>query len=93
MAKTEVYSWRLSAATKATLEAEARREGTSVGSLLERITQDWVQRRRPSLDDATEQARLHKRVMKLAGTIHGGLPPSTSVRDVVRERIRRRHGR
>jgi len=94
MSKTEVYSWRLSAATKATLENEARREGTSIGGLLERMTQEWIERRRPSSDDAAEQARLHARIRKLAGTIHGGDPDrSTRVREIVRARLKERHGR
>ncbi len=46
--KTEVYSWRVSAARKADLESEARREGTSVAELLEKITSDWLQERRNS---------------------------------------------
>jgi hypothetical protein len=38
--KTEVYSWRFSAHRKAELEEEARREGTSVSALLDRIAAD-----------------------------------------------------
>jgi len=91
--KTEVYSWRLSAARKADLESEARQEGISVSKLLEKITADWLAQRRNghSKDDA-EQAALRKRVMATVGTIRSGDPTlATRVRDVVRERILSKH--
>ena len=91
--KTEVYSWRLSAAKKADLESEARREGISVSKLLERITADWLAQRRNgnSADDA-EQSALRKRVMATVGTIRSGDPTlATRVREVVRERILSKH--
>lgn len=94
MKKTEVYSWRLSTATKTALEDEARREGTTVSGLLERMTNDWIKSRRAAADDAAEQALLHERARQVIGTINGGdLDRSTRVREVVRARIRRRHGR
>ena len=94
MKKSEVYSWRLSTATKTALEDEARREGTTVSGLLERMTREWMARRRLTADDdAAEQVRLHERARQAIGTINGGLPPSTSVREVVRARLKRRHGR
>jgi hypothetical protein len=91
--KTEVYSWRVSAAKKADLESEARREGTSVADLLDRITADWLQERRTSRnDEEDEQAALRRRVMATVGTIHSGDPTlATRAREVVRERIARKH--
>jgi hypothetical protein len=62
--KTEVYSWRVSAQRKAELEAEARREGTSLSGLLDRATADWLaERRNGNSDDEAEQAAIRKRVM------------------------------
>jgi hypothetical protein len=91
--KTEVYSWRVSAARKTDLESEARREGTSMAELLERITADWLQQRRTSRNgEEAEQAALRRRVMATVGTIRGGDPSlATRAREVVRERIARKH--
>src|SRR5258708_33823694 len=73
--KTKVYSWRVSTARKADLESEARREGTSVAELLERITAEWLQERRSSRNgEEDEQAALRRRVMATGGTIRGGDP-------------------
>ncbi|HEY6765831.1 MAG TPA: hypothetical protein VI386_13755 [Candidatus Sulfotelmatobacter sp.] len=91
--KTEVYSWRVSADRKAALEEEARREGTTVSALLDRVTGDWLAHRRNghSHDDA-EQAALRKRVMKTVGTIRSGDPALASrAREVIREEILRKH--
>lgn len=91
--KTAVYSWRVSAQKKIELESEARREGTSLAELLERITTDWLQDRRSSRNgDEAEQAALRKRVMATVGTIHSGDPTlATRAREIVRERIARKH--
>ena len=91
--KTEVYSWRVSAAKKADLESEARREGTSVAELLEKITADWLQERRTSRNgEEDEQAALRRRVMATVGTIRSGDPTlATRAREGVRERIARKH--
>ncbi len=91
--KTEVYSWRLSAARKADLESEARREGTSVAKLLEQITAEWLTQRRNghSADDA-EQAALRKRVMATVGTIRSEDPTrSQRTSELLREIIYRKH--
>jgi hypothetical protein len=91
--KTEVYSWRVSAQRKAELESEARREGTSLASLLEEITATWLKERRNSRNgDDAEQAAIRKRVMATVGTLRSGDPTlSTRARAVVRERIVRKH--
>jgi hypothetical protein len=91
--KTEVYSWRLSAARKADLENEARREGTSVAKLLEQITAAWLAQRRDghSNDDA-EQAALRKRVMATVGTIRSEDPTrSQRTSELLREIIYKKH--
>lgn len=90
--KTEVYSWRLSAARKAELEAEARREGTSLSALLDRVTADWLaERRNRHSDDDAEQAILRRRVMATVGTIRGNDPARSEqagelVRDIIRKK-------
>jgi hypothetical protein len=91
--KTEVYSWRVSAERKAELEAEARREGTSLSALLDRVTADWLaERRNGNSDDEAEQAAIRKRVMATVGTICGN-DPSRSERagELVREIIYKKH--
>jgi hypothetical protein len=89
MAKTEVYSWRVDPRTKMALEDEARSEGRSVAEVLNTIVKQWLETRKgQNGDDEAEQARLHARVMKLAGTISGGDPhASEKVREIVRKRI------
>ncbi|MGD0268824.1 MAG: hypothetical protein ABSB14_07145 [Candidatus Sulfotelmatobacter sp.] len=91
--KTEVYSWRLSAARKAELESEARREGTSVAKLLERITAEWLAEHRNGDDgDDAEQAAIRKRVMATVGTIHGNDPTRAErASELVREIIYKKH--
>jgi hypothetical protein len=85
MSKSEVYSWRLSPETKAALEVEARRQGESLGALLERITADWLASQRETLtEDSAEQARLHNTAAKAIGRIAGGRADrsSTAKRDL-----------
>jgi hypothetical protein len=91
--KTEVYSWRLSAATKADLEAEARREGTSVSKLLEQITADWLaQRRNGHSDDEAEQAAIRKRAKAAIGSVAGDDPTRAErAGELVREIIYQKH--
>jgi hypothetical protein len=92
--KTEVYSWRLSAERKADLEAEARRERTSVSALLDRVTAEWLAQRRNghSNGDDAEQAALRKRVMKTVGTIRSGDPTLASrARQIIQESMLHKH--
>ena len=91
--KTEVYSWRLSADRKAELEAEARREGTSVSALLDRVTAEWLaERRNGHSNDEAEQAAIRKRVMATVGTIRGDDPTrSARTSELVREIIYKKH--
>lgn len=93
--KTEVYSWRLSADRKAALEEEARREGTSLSGLLDRVTADWLaERRNGQLGDEAEQAAIRKRAISAIGSICGGDPTrSARASELVREIIARKHER
>jgi len=88
--KTEVYSWRVDAIRKADLESEARREGTSLAGLLDRITAGWLRQRRNG--EEAEQARIRKRVMAAVGTIRSEDPTrSKRASELVREIIRQKH--
>jgi hypothetical protein len=91
--KTEVYSWRVSAARKAELEAEARREGTSLSALLDKVTADWLaDRRNGNSDDEAEQAAIRKRAMAAIGSIRGGdRTRSARTSELVREIIADKH--
>jgi hypothetical protein len=91
--KTEVYSWRVSPQRKADLEDEARREKTSLASLLDQITGEWLEERRGSRNgDEAEQAAIRRRVMATVGSIRSGDPTlSSRAREIVRERIARKH--
>ncbi|HTW64707.1 MAG TPA: ribbon-helix-helix protein, CopG family [Bryobacteraceae bacterium] len=92
--KTEVYSWRVSAELKTGLEREARRRKTSLSAVLEAAAQEWLKKNGADRDDEREQKRLHEAASKFVGAISSGeFHPSTKVREVVRERLRRRYGR
>jgi hypothetical protein len=92
--KTVVRRWRLSSERKAELIEEARREGTSLSALLDRVTGEWLARRhRRSQDEAeAEQAAIRKRAMAAIGTISGSDPTrSARTGELVREIILRKH--
>ena len=91
--KTEVYSWRVSAEKKTELEGEARREGTSLATLLDKITGDWLDSRRNGhADDEAEQAAIRKRAAAAIGSICGEDPTrSKRASELVREIIYRKH--
>src|ERR1035438_6790898 len=93
--KTEVYSWHLAAERKAELEEEARREGISLSSLLERVTDDWLaERRNANFDDEANQSAIRKRAMAAIGAIRGGDPTrSARASELVREIIARNHAK
>ena len=93
--KTEVYSWRVSAAKKAALESEARRERTSLAKLLDQVTSDWLKERHNGRNgDDAEQAAIRKRAFAAIGSIRGGDPTRSSrASELVREVLRKRYGR
>lgn len=91
--KTEVYSWRVSADRKAELEGEARREGTSLSALLDRVTADWLaERRNGHSDDEAEQAAIRKRARTAIGSVAGDDPTRAErAGELVREIIYQKH--
>jgi hypothetical protein len=93
--KTEVYSWRLAAETKAQLEEEARREGTSLSGLLDRVSAEWLaERRNNQADDEVEQAAIRKRARAAIGSVRGGDPMrSARTSELVSEMVARKHAK
>ena len=94
MAKSEVYSWRVTPALKAELEAAARAEQTSVGAILERIARDWLRARGSDEEEDTEkQRRLHARARAAIGTVSVGGPSATNenVRAMMGEILDKKH--
>ena len=91
--KTEVYTWRLSVATKVRLEEAARARERSVAQLLEDLVAEGLDRVAPA-DESERQSRLHARIGKYLGTIAGGgQPRSRQVRERVRARLNERRRR
>lgn len=73
--KSEVFTWRLSADLKASLEEAARSGHRSVASLLDEIVTDRLRDvGRGDQDDSERQRRLHRRAARLAGRISGSDP-------------------
>lgn len=95
MAKTEVYSWRLSPRLKVALEDAARRRGMSVSGLLEEIAEAWLEEsRRLNAADEREQERIRKAAMKWAGSIDSGDPHlAENASRLIREHLAARYGR
>lgn len=90
MAKTEVYSWRLSPDVKRSLEDEARRRSVTLAELLDQLAQEFLARRTHT-DDA--QARIRTAARRWIGSISGGgAPRSKQGRELVRERSRAKRG-
>jgi hypothetical protein len=94
MRKSEVYSWRMTPALKAELEAAARAEKILLSAFLERIAEDWLRAHR-SIDDEAEQRRLRAALMACAGTYKGDGTSATNkrVREVMSEYLEAKHGR
>ncbi len=84
MSKSEVYSWRVTPALKAELEAAARAENTSVGVILERIARDWLNGRRPG----GEQRRLRMQLAKAIEKISAEEIPGAHIGSATNERVR-----
>jgi len=88
--KTDVYTWRVSSAMKASLEEAARSANRSVAQLLDEI----VAERLATTSDASEadrQRRLHARAARCLGCITGDVAHrSERTRELVRQRLKRR---
>ena len=95
MAKTEVYSWRLSPDLKSELEEAARTASKNVAQLLEEMAADWLANQRAAQrPQDPHQASLREAAMKSVGAIRGDDPDrAENARSSVRARLARRHGR
>jgi len=72
--KTEVWTWRVSSATKATLEEAARNANRSVAQLLDEIVAEHLSSLPGTSESEVEhQGRLHARANRFAGCIASGL--------------------
>lgn len=91
MTKSEVYSWRVTPALKAELEAAASEEKISLSALLERLAREWLEKRMP--DDAEQQRRLHERARQAIGIVSIGGDSATNkrVREVMGEILEKKY--
>jgi hypothetical protein len=94
-AKTEIYTWRVSATLKSKLEDAAREQQRSVAQLLDEIVTERLQNAdRKAYADDEAQRRLHDQVRPLLGSISGdGSRRSERVRELVREKLKGRRSR
>jgi len=93
MAKTEVYTWRISPHMKRSLEEAARRQQQSVSALLDRIVADSLRGGGNSWEEEETalQERLHAAARKTIGAIRSGRSDrSTRVRELVRRKLRQK---
>ena len=91
--KSEVYTWRVSAAMKASLEEAARAANRSVAKLLDEIVAERLdaigQTGEAEMDN---QRRLHARAARFLGCFAGeAARRSARTRELVRARLKRRH--
>ena len=95
MAKTEVYSWRISREIKQLLMDAAKDEGVSMAEFLDRIVRDWFRDHRDA-EEEERQRELHEAARGCLGAVAGGDPKrSRTARDRLAKSFeaRRRSGR
>ena len=91
--KSEVYTWRVSSATKASLEEAARSTNRSVAQLLDEIVADHLSSTsNESESDIEHQRRLHALAARFLGCFAGGAGRrSERSRELVRARLKQRY--
>ena len=91
--KSEVYTWRVSSAMKASLEEAARNTNRSVAKLLDEIVAERLDA--PGhVTESDDQRRLHTRAARFLGCMTGDVARrSERTRELVRARLKRRHAR
>jgi len=94
-AKSEVYTWRVSPAMKASLEEAARLANQSVAGLLDEIVAERLHATGLTGEaDLVRQRRLHARAARFAGRFSGTDPlRSTQAKARVRARLTERRTR
>jgi predicted DNA-binding protein len=94
MAKTEVYSWRLSPDLKDSLDALARSQGRSLADLLEEMAMERIERGSDAGQEWERQEKLRAAAMRFVGALSGDDPDRAATsRELVRARLAARHGR
>ena len=93
-AKTEVYTWRVSAALKSRLENAAHVRRRSVAELLDELVAESLDTAERNASDDDRQRRLHRLARPFLGCISGGpVRRSERVRELVRARLKGRDRR
>ena len=85
--KTEVYSWRLSADLKSSLERQARLRKVPVASILDAAVRDWLERNNADSTTDAAKRRLHTAAARCFGAFAGG---DTRRAETAAQAIRRR---
>src|SRR5438105_3416147 len=90
--KTEVYTWRVSPSTKATLEEAARNSNRSVAQLLDDIVSAHLATSDPADESQMDQQRrLHARAARFLGCMSSGITRrSERTRELITARLKRR---
>jgi hypothetical protein len=93
--KTHVYSWRLTRELKSALERAARLRRAPLSAVLEQAARAWLTQNAAELgDDEETQRKLHAAAESYIGCLEGDNPGrSKKVRELVREKLRRKYGR
>ncbi len=93
--KSEVYTWRVSSAMKASLEETARNTKRSVASLLDEIVAERLDATGQTGEaDMDNQRRLHVRAARFAGRFSGTDPVrGEKAKARVRARLTQRRAR
>jgi len=92
--KTEIYTWRLSADLKVSLEQEAQRLKTSVSAILDSAAQDWLAKTASAADNGELQRRLHRSASRFLGAFAGNdAHRAERAARSVRARLKHRHDR
>jgi hypothetical protein len=91
---SEVYSWRVSSELKSDLEREARLRKTPVSAVLTLAVREWLKNSAMAVEEDAQQQALHAAASQRLGAFAGRNPRrAESVRQTVRERLRRRRAR
>lgn len=90
--KTEVYTWRVSSAMKASLEEAARITNRSVAQLLDEIVTEHLSTNdHIGESEIDHQRRLHNRAARFLGCMSSGVARrSERTRELVKARLKRR---
>jgi hypothetical protein len=92
--RTEIYSWRVSREMKSELEREARRRKLSLSAVLDLAASEWLKNSAAGADPEEEQERIRRSAAESIGSLAGpGGTRSATVREAVRERLRKHYGR